>query len=164
MVQSVKILVSACLLGQAVRYDQSSKMQQHPQLLQWQQLGWLVPICPEVSAGLPIPRPPAEISAGKSGDAVLATQAQVITVQQQDVTESFVRGAQLALALAQQHQCRYAILTDGSPSCGSQWIYDGSFHNRQHRGVGVTAALLRRHGIEVFSQQQIAQLAKRLAQ
>jgi len=62
------------------------------------------------------------------------------------------------------HRCKFALLTDGSPSCGSEFVYDGAFASRKHAGEGVTAALLRENGIEVFSEAQIGVLQERLSQ
>lgn len=69
-----------------------------------------------------------------------------------------------ALALAREHGCRFALLIDGSPSCGSGLIYDGAFAGRKHAGAGVTVALLRQHCIEVFTEAGIEALADRLSQ
>lgn len=82
-----KVLVSACLLGQPVRYD--GRASGHPDLLQrWQAEGRVVPLCPEVAGGLPTPRPPAEIPGGQGGE-VLDGLAQVVTVSGEDVSAAF---------------------------------------------------------------------------
>nr|WP_232515317.1 DUF523 domain-containing protein [Burkholderia ambifaria] len=80
------------------------------------------------------------------------------------LTAPFVAGAQTAPALARAHGCRFVILAHGSPSCGSTFIYDGSFESRRKPGAGVTAALLREHGIEVFADTEIDALDARLRQ
>lgn len=61
----------------------------------------------------------------------------------------------LALSAAREAGCQAALLTDGSPTCGSQFVYDGSFRGRRKAGAGVAADLLRAHGITVFSDGQI---------
>jgi uncharacterized protein YbbK (DUF523 family) len=157
-----KILVSGCLLGRQIRYDGSSKAFAHPLLDQWTAEGRIVAICPELSAGFSVPRPPAEISGRLSGEAVLEQQAQVVENTGRDVTDLFLAAAQSTLDLARSTGCEFALLTDGSPSCGSTFIYDGTFSGATHRNSGVTAALLRRNGIEVFAHSQIEQLAARL--
>ena len=157
-----KILVSACLLGKPVRYDGRAKSADSRQLSAWQQEGRVVGFCPEIEAGLPVPRPPAEIADGRSGADVLAGSAQVIEDNGRDVSEAFIDGARKALAAAQKHGCRYALLTDGSPSCGSSFVYDGSFSGKRSIGPGVVTALLRQNGIEVYSENQIGELAQRL--
>ena len=158
-----RILVSACLLGRPVRYDGSARTTRHPALAQWQRDGRLISICPEVTAGFSIPRPPAEIAGGRSGEAVLTGAARVVEATGKDVTAAYIAGAHAALALAREHDCRFALLTEGSPSCGSGFIHDGTFAGRRQAGAGVTAALLRRHGIEVYAETGIDALAARLA-
>ncbi|WP_275789292.1 DUF523 domain-containing protein [Pararhizobium gei] len=153
-----KILVSACLMGHAVRYDGQAKPLHHPVLDRWQAEGRVVAICPELSAGMPVPRLPAEIERG-SGRAVLQGGARVVESNGHDVTDAFRRAAENALALALETGCRYALLIDGSPSCGSGFIYDGSFSGRRRDGEGVTTALLRANGISVFCGSEIEALA-----
>ncbi|MBN3791101.1 DUF523 domain-containing protein [Burkholderia sp. Ac-20353] len=152
-----------CVLGHPVRYNGSAKTAAHQALEQWQCEGRVVPICPELAGGFSVPRPPAEIADGESGQRVLSGAARIVDVTGADVTGPFIAGAQAALALARAHDCRFAVLADGSPSCGSSFIYDGSFSNRRHAGAGVTAALLRQHGIEVFADTEIDALSARLA-
>jgi uncharacterized protein YbbK (DUF523 family) len=161
---SAKILVSACLLGRPVRYDGSAKILAHAAFEQWKADDRLVLICPELAAGFATPRPPAEIAGGQSGGDVLSGAARVIEATGAEVTDLYVLGAQAALSLARIHDCRFALLTDGSPSCGSGFVYDRAFAGRKHAGEGVTAALLRENGIEVFSEAQIGVLQERLSQ
>ena len=120
-------------------------------------------ICPEMSAGMAVPRPPAEIENSAAGEDVLAGTARVMEISGGDVTEGFRQAAENALALARETGCRYALLIDGSPSCGSGFIYDGSFSGGRHPGHGVTAALLQHAGIEVYSDREIDRLVVRLA-
>ena len=152
-----KILVSACLMGFKVRYNGSEKAALQETLARWEQEKRLVVHCPELSAGLVTPRPPAEIIAGNGND-VMQDKARIVENTGQDVTAQYQLAAWLALAAAQKEKCCAALLTDGSPTCGSQLIYDGTFTGRQINGKGVAAALLEAHGIKVFSHQQIPQL------
>ncbi|MGX5849012.1 DUF523 domain-containing protein [Mesorhizobium sp. PL10] len=151
-----KILVSACLLGSHVRYNGSYRLSNHPVLTRWQAEGRVVQICPEVAAGFSTPRPPAEILG--TGDAVLHGQGQVIEQTGNDVTALYLEAGQLALDLARETGCRYAVLTDGSPSCGSSFVYDGSFLGKRVAGRGTTTALLEANGIRVFSEDDIGEL------
>ncbi|OLP58711.1 purine-nucleoside phosphorylase [Xaviernesmea oryzae] len=157
-----KILVSACLLGHAVRYDGTAKPLLHPLLARWQAEGRLVTLCPEVSAGLPVPRPPAEIEPGASGVDVIAGTARVLEKTGGDATAAFLQAADNALALVVRTGCRYALLIDGSPSCGSIAIYDGRFEGHKQPGEGVVAARLRQAGIAVYAHSQIEDLARAL--
>ncbi|HYD78952.1 MAG TPA: DUF523 domain-containing protein [Paucimonas sp.] len=154
-----RILVSACLLGAPVRYDGGHLGGSSDVLAAWQRAGRLVPFCPEVAAGFPTPRPAAEIRGGGGGAQVLARGARVVEESGRDVSAQFIAGAEQALALAQRNGVRLAILAEGSPSCGSTAIYDGSFGGRLIEGSGVTAALLESAGIRVFSQHRLAEAA-----
>jgi uncharacterized protein YbbK (DUF523 family) len=80
----------------------------------------------------------------------------VRTREGEDVSDSFIAGAERTLEFCRQHRVSAAVLSEASPSCGSGRIYDGSFTRRSIAASGVTTALLRQHGIEVFSQQQLA--------
>ncbi|ASR07669.1 MULTISPECIES: DUF523 domain-containing protein [Rhizobium] len=159
-----KILVSACLMGHAVRYDGRAKPLLHPAIERWRAEGRLVTICPEMSAGMTVPRPPAEIAEAATGEEVLAGKARVVELTGADVTEEFLQAAKNAVTLALQAGCHYALLIDGSPSCGSGFIYDGTFSGRKQAGNGVTAAALKAAGVEVFSDHEIEQLIDRIAE
>ncbi|PCE27039.1 hypothetical protein BWP39_09625 [Paraburkholderia acidicola] len=158
-----KILVSACLAGLPVRYDGKAKTIRNALWQRWSDEGRLVIVCPEVAGGFDTPRRPAEIQLRRSGDDVLAAAATIEDDVGADVTAMFVAGARSALDQAQAHGCRYALLADGSPSCGSGFLYDGTFSGTMHSGAGVTAALLRQHGIVVFAPAQIEDLAAHIA-
>lgn len=156
-----RILVSACLLGDPVRYDGRSKTLRHRGLVRLVDAGRVIPFCPEIAGGLPVPRPAAEIVTG-DGAAILAGKARVVTRDGADVSEFFLSGARQALALCRQHRVKVAVLTETSPSCGSSQVYDGSFTRTAIAGSGVTAALLREHGIAVYSQHQLDEALARL--
>ncbi|MDU5454348.1 DUF523 domain-containing protein [Pseudescherichia vulneris] len=152
-----RILVSACLMGFKVRYNGSEKQPVEATLARWQQEGRLVIHCPELAAGLPVPRLSAEISGGTGKD-VMRNAARITESDGTDVTGHYQLAAWLALRAAQEAGCRAALLTDGSPTCGSRAIYDGSFSGQRQPGMGVAAALLAEHGIKVFSEQELPAL------
>jgi len=156
-----KILVSACLLGEKVRYD-GGDCRQSGLLAQWQGEGRLITICPEVAGGLPKPRPPAEIVGG-CANAILCGDGSVQRENGEQVTDAFVDGAERALALCMKHQIHFAILKQGSPSCGSSSVNDGTFSGIKIDGEGITSCLLRRHGIRVVSEREVEQAAALLA-
>ena len=139
-----KVLVSACLLGYTCRYDgrhcRARDLDVGP--------AELIPFCPEQAGGLPTPRKPAEIVDG-DGEDVLDGKARVRTECGTNVTAQFLKGAQAALKLCQELDIKRALLKARSPSCGVSAIYDGAFRGTTRPGAGVTAALLRRHGIHV---------------
>lgn len=149
-----RILISACLLGQPVRYDGEAKTLEHAELDALVAAGRVLAYCPEVGGGLPVPREPAEIVGG-DGFAVIDGRARVMTRDGTDVSRFFIDGARRALALCREQDIRLAVLTEKSPSCGSGEIYDGSFSRRRLPGQGVTTALLERAGVRVFGQQDL---------
>ncbi|WP_419903144.1 DUF523 domain-containing protein [Kiloniella sp.] len=144
IVSKTKILVSACLMGQPVRYDGKYASTGLKQLELLQKQGRIVLLCPETAAGLPIPRPAAEIKKGR-----------VVTNEDQDMTGAFITGAQKALDLCLRKGIKTAILKENSPSCGSKYIYDGSFSGTRISGEGKVTELLRANNIKVFSEYEI---------
>jgi len=143
-----KILISACLLGERVRYHGGDARIEHPVLRRWLEEGRLVPVCPEVAGGLMTPRPAAEIVSSPGG-------GRVLTQEGHDVTTAFERGAASAAAVCAAQGIRIAILKDGSPSCGSRTIHDGTFSGGRVSGQGFTAARLADRRIVIFSEDQI---------
>jgi uncharacterized protein YbbK (DUF523 family) len=157
-----KLLVSACLMGEHVRYNGGSvKIFDRRPLEYWHCEERVVPFCPEVAGGLSVPRPCSEISDG-NGKKVLCGDARVINIHGDDVTKSFLKGAQKAVELARAMNIRMAVLKDGSPSCGSAYIYDGRFTGIKKPGKGVTAALLEENDIRVFSEREIPKASEYL--
>ena len=128
---------------------------------EWQKGGRLIAFCPEVAGGLSVPRLPAEIQSD-DGNAVLDGTAKVFDNQGNDVSENFINGAKKALETAKSNNIKVAILKSKSPSCGSSFIYDGTFSSIQKVGHGVTTALLERNGIKVFSDLEIEKAAEYL--
>jgi len=149
---SAKILVSACLLGHKVRYDNGDVPCLDPRFLKWYEEGRFVSICPEVVGGLPTPRPDAQRQGNR-----------VVTGAGADVTDAFEKGAWSSLKLAQEHRVALAILKQDSPSCGSLFVYDGTFTDTKKPGEGTTTELLRRHGIRVFGEDQLDEVEEALA-
>lgn len=138
-----KVLVSACLLGVNCRYNEKGEL--NAQLAELMQDADLIPVCPETIGGLSTPRIPAE----RTGD-------QVITKTGVNVTKEYRKGAEISLHLAKLYGCRCAILKERSPSCGSGKIYDGTHSKTLTNGDGMTAELLKEHGILVFGESKIA--------
>lgn len=136
------ILVSACLLGVCCRYDGESKPNE--KVIKLRESYTLIPICPEVDGGLPTPRIPSE----RIGDKVMMRDGK-------DVTENYRSGAEAALERARTFDCSFAILKARSPSCGSGDIYDGSFSGTLTKRDGVCAELLKKNGIEVYTEEEI---------
>ena len=104
-----RVLVSACLLGQPVRYDGGTVVTEGGILARWQMEGRIVPMCPEMAGGLPVPRLPAEIHGEGGGAAVLRGAARVVEHHGHDVTDAFLLGAQRALEAAQEAGVQVAV-------------------------------------------------------
>ena len=129
-------LVSACLAGVNCNYE--GRNSENSRIVQMVKEGRAVMVCPEQLGGLTTPRTPAEIKNGR-----------VFTNDGEDVTDAFFRGAGEVLAVCKKFNCDKAILKSNSPSCGCCKIYDGNFNNSLVDGDGITAALLKEHGIKV---------------
>jgi uncharacterized protein YbbK (DUF523 family) len=146
------ILVSACLAGRACRFDGSDN--KDGEVAAVVASGRAVLVCPEEDGGLGTPRPPAEIVGG-DGDDVLDGRARVVTRDGADVTGAYVAGANAALTAARRAGATIAVLKARSPSCGRGCIYNGTFTRTRRPGDGVTAALLRRAGIDVVTDEEL---------
>ena len=141
----MKILVSACLLGVACRYD--GKTKDNPQVVQLAKTHTLIPFCPEVYGGLSTPRDPSEIRNGA-----------VYTKNGDNVTAQFEKGAQEAVKLARTLGCTCALLQDRSPSCGVGLIHDGSFTDALVVGDGLAARALMDAGLRVLPASRATEL------
>lgn len=139
-----RILVSACLLGLCCRYDGKEKADGRVLELLKRDDILLIPVCPEQLGGMETPRLPSE----RRGEAVVNRSGE-------DVTEYYRKGAVQALKLAELYGCKAAILKERSPSCGKGQIYDGTFSGTLTEGDGVTAELLKSHGIQIFGESEV---------
>jgi uncharacterized protein YbbK (DUF523 family) len=147
-----KILVSQCLYGEKiVRYDAGEKALTDPLFLKWKKEGRLVPVCPEVAGGLPVPRPEAQ----RVGDRVMRKSGE-------DISAAYIKGAEMAVELAAENGIEVAIMKDGSPACGSSRIHDGSFSGRKIPGEGICVEYLRKAGIKVFNEKECEKVEKYL--
>jgi uncharacterized protein YbbK (DUF523 family) len=149
------ILVSACLCGMNTRYDGKNNIDEKVQKLLKE--GKAIAVCPEQLGGLSTPRPPHEICRG-DGEAVLNGSAKVVTKDGIDGTNSFIKGAEEALKVALKANASCAILKARSPSCGYGKIYDGAFLGNLIDGNGVTAELLRKNGIIIYTENDLENL------
>lgn len=140
-----KILVSACLVGEKTNYKGQGNY--CPEIEQLKEKYDLVLFCPEVEGGLPTPREPSEIKG-----------SQVVHKSGKNVTREFEKGANKALALCKYLGITIAVLKENSPSCGTHMIHNGYFMDRLIPGMGVTARVLKEHGIEVYSEKEIDKL------
>ncbi|MEV7972628.1 DUF523 domain-containing protein [Cellulomonas sp. NPDC089187] len=152
------VFASGCLGLARLRWDGRSVPIDDPIWSRWQAEGRLVQFCPEVAAGLPIPREPAEIVGGTAAD-VLDGTARVLGRTGTDLTDAFLRAAELGVQQIRQHRPALAVLVDRSPSCGSTTVYDGTFTGTRVPGRGLSAELLVREGVPLFTPATLADAA-----
>lgn len=146
---SLKIVVSACLLGENCKYDGGDNLcrrlvdilGRHPEIE-------VVPVCPEVAGGLPTPRPPAEIVRGR-----------VMTVEGKSVDAEFRAGVSAELERLEPDieagEIAVAVLQSRSPSCGVRQVYDGSFSGVLIPGKGLFARELERRGVRLVDASEL---------
>ena len=138
----MKIMVSACLLGDNVKYNGGNN--RHEKVLEYIKGHEVVPVCPEMLGGLPVPRAPGEIQ-----DGIVRNE------EGTSVDYEYRTGAAKALEIAESERIDMAILQSRSPSCGVNQIYDGSFTGRKIKGMGVFARLLSEKGYKVVDAEDI---------
>lgn len=141
----MKILVSACLLGENCKYSGGNNYSQA--VCDFARGHQVVPVCPEVLGGLPTPRCPAEIVQG------VVTNKEGINVDRE-----FRAGAAKALAIAKENGVELAILQPRSPSCGVKEIYDGTFSGTKISGQGVFAKMLMDEGVRVLDAGELPKI------
>lgn len=136
-------LVSSCLAGINCRYD--GKNSENIDIVELVNQGQAIPVCPEVFGKLPIPRPCCEIVDDHHMKKVMSRDGK-------DLTKEYYDGAEKALSIAKTLDIKKAILKSKSPSCGCGLIYDGTFSGNLIEGNGLTAELLMKNGIEVYTE------------
>jgi len=140
-------LVSACLAGINCRYD--GKNSYNAKAIKLVNSGKALAVCPEVLAGLSIPRERTEIMD------TLSEGRCVFSISGKNLTEAFNEGAEKTLALAKTIKAKTAIMKSKSPSCGFGKIYDGTFSGKLVEGNGITSELLSNNGITIYNEEDI---------
>ena len=151
MEKKIKVLISACLLGDNVKYSGGNNLTPELVTLLEKYNVKIVKICPECFAGLPIPRVPSEIR----GDKVYGKDGR-------DITKEFLVGAEKTYQVAKNKEIDVAILKERSPSCGNSYIYDGSFSGKVIQGQGLTVRKLNEENIVIFSEENLEEIEKYL--
>ena len=137
-----KLLISECLCGVPCRYDGKGNYIDKIEVLK--EYYELVPVCPEVLGGLSTPRDPAERQGNR-----------ICTANGTDVTDEFLRGAQLTVDIALKHGCKEALMKAKSPSCGYKRIYDGTFSRSLTDGHGCTIEALLEKNLSIYTEDDI---------
>ena len=143
----MKIAISACLLGDNVRYDASNK--RNNDIISLLKDHEIIKICPEIQSGLPIPRKQIEIRNNK-----------VYTIDNKDITKQINSGCLETLELIKD--CDFVILKSKSPTCGYKKIYDGTFSNTLIDGNGMFTKLCIKNKIKVFDENDIEKIKELL--
>ena len=138
----MKILVSACLVGDNCKYNGGNNLNER--LVEFLAAHEVAKVCPEVFGGLPTPRAPAEIQKGK-----------VMNIEGKNITKEFTLGAQKAFEIVQKENPDLIILQSRSPSCGIKQIYDGTFSGNKIPGHGLFAELCIKAGYKVLDIEDI---------
>ena len=138
----MKIMVSACLLGENCKYNGGNNLSQ--KVLDFIKGHEVIPVCPEVMGGLPTPRLSSEIVNG------------VVTASDgHSVDDEFRKGAHMGLALAEENKVELVILQSRSPSCGVKQVYDGTFSGNKIEGQGIFAQLLIENGYKIVDVEDL---------
>ena len=153
MKKKIKVLISACLLGDNVKYSGGNNLTPELVILLEKYNVDIIKVCPECLGGLPIPRVPSEIRENK-----------IFSKDNRDVTEEFSVGAEKTLKIAKENQIDFAILKERSPSCGSSYIYNGNFSGKIIEGQGLTTRKLNEENIKIFSEENLEEIEKYLVE
>ena len=138
----MKILVSACLLGENCKYSGGNNFSQA--VADFLKGNEIISVCPEVLAGLGIPRTPIEIVDG------------VLMDRNGNSVDSLLRKTvEKLVAELKEQDIDCAVLQSRSPTCGVNEVYDGSFSGRLIPGMGVFARALKGIGIRVIDAEDI---------
>lgn len=144
-------IISACLCGVNCKYNGNNNLNER--CLKLFKEGKAVLVCPEQLGGLQTPRNPVELN--NTADKVIEGEGKALSNNSEEVTKQFINGAYETLKIAKELGATRAILKEGSPSCGANYIYDGTFTGNKIKGKGITAYLLEKEGITVFSDEDL---------
>ena len=138
----MKVLVSACIMG--VNGKCNGKNNENITAINFLKDKEVISICPEVLAGMKIPRSCAEIVNGR-----------VVDENGNDVSSEYDKAVQIALSKIQNENIDLVILQSRSPTCGVNQIYDGSFTGKLISGMGLFAKELKQRGYKVIDVEEI---------
>lgn len=138
----MKIVVSACLLGENCKYNGGNNYD--PAVEAFCCGKDVIRVCPEVLAGFGIPRTPIEIVNG----VVMDRNGNNVDEAIRSAVEQILKDLPL-----EQVQC--AVLKSRSPTCGVNQVYDGTFSGTLITGSGVLAQGLKDAGCRVIDAEDI---------
>ena len=138
----MKILVSACLLGENCKYNGGNNY--NAAIAEFVQDKETLAICPEMMAGMGCPRTPIEIVDG----VLMDRNGNNVDVEMREAIEK-------AMEIIRKEDIQCAVLQSRSPTCGVNQIYDGSFSSRLINGSGLFAQTLKDAGYQVVDAEDI---------
>ena len=139
---SGKVIVSACLLGRNCKYNGGNNLDS--QVVKFVEGREVIPVCPEVLAGMGIPRTPIEIQNG------------IVVDRDGNVVDKAIRTAvEQILEELKDQDIDCAVLKSRSPTCGVRQVYDGSFTGTLVDGAGVLAQALMDAGFPVIDAEEL---------
>ena len=138
----MKVIVSACLLGRNCKYNGGNNYDE--KVVNFLEGKEIIPVCPEVLAGLGVPRTPIEIVNGELRDRNGNSVDRALRDAVAQILEQ-IRGEEI--------EC--AILKSRSPTCGVKQVYDGTFSGKLVDGSGTLAQALMDAGYKVIDAEDI---------
>lgn len=134
------VLVSACLMGANCKYNGGNNLD--AAVVDFVKDKQVLLVCPEMLAGLGLPRIPIEIRDGV-----------VIRADGKNVDAPLRRAVEQTLQMIQNMDIECAILKSRSPTCGVKEVYDGTFSGTKIPGSGILAKALMDAGIRVIDAE-----------
>ena len=134
----MKYAISKCLCGENCKYNGKNNLDL--KIKELEENNEVILICPEVFGGLPIPRIPFELKNGKA-----------INKEGLDVTDKVLKGCEIAFKMIKENKIDKVILKENSPTCGVNFIYDGTFTHTKIKGMGLLTKMLKENNIIVIS-------------
>ena len=138
----MKILVSACLLGENCKYNGGNNY--NGAVAEFVRDKEVLPICPEMLAGMGCPRTPIEIV-----DGVLMDR------DGRNVDAAMRAAVEMAMKQLSSEEIQGAVLQSRSPTCGVNQVYDGSFTGKLIPGTGIFAQALKDAGYRVIDAEDV---------
>ena len=138
----MKVVVSACLLGKNCKYNGGNNY--NSAVAEFVRDKEVLPVCPELMAGMGCPRTPIEIVDGvlmdRDGKNVDAAMREAVATAMKQISSK---------------EILCAVLQSRSPTCGVNQVYDGSFSGKLIPRAGIFTQALKDAGYRVIDAEDI---------
>lgn len=131
MEETIKVGISACVLGEKVRFDSGHKASKFVanELSQYFEF---IPTCPEVGVGMPVPRPTIRLVSNEERIYLVETKDNSI-----DHTDAMLNySTQKVEQLMKQSMCGYIVCAK-SPTCGMERVKVYENNGASNVGIGL---------------------------